>query len=66
MQQYTIPAPFLKINYWSDLRVGENRFVPLQLKVRFVINTEKQTYKLVPMIPPTSFSQLPFQTQFNI
>jgi hypothetical protein len=31
----------------------------------FVVTEQKQTYKPVPMIPPTSFSQLPFQIQFS-
>jgi hypothetical protein len=33
MQQYTISMPFLKINCWSTLGAGKNRFVPLKLKV---------------------------------
>jgi hypothetical protein len=31
----------------------------------FVVNTEKQTYRPVPIIPPLSFSQLPLQTHFD-
>jgi hypothetical protein len=41
-KEYTIPAPFLKINCWSDLTVGGNMLVPLKLKsLCFVANTEK-------------------------